>query len=306
MNNTINLGIAFDQNYVRHFFALFTSILHSNKQNHIVIHAIITGLSAAEKENIKTYAGENGAEVIFYEIDEDFVKKFVLTSHWSSAAYYRLFFPLLVPEEVKKLLYLDTDIIVVGDLATLYNTDVTGHAVAAVYDNWVKTAPQLGITEEGNYFNSGMMLINIPLWKEQKVSEHVFDYLAKYPERINYVDQCGLNAVLINNWLKLDWRFNVLHSRIPEAMSRKEKKAFLADKVILHYTLDRPWKMLCRNPYRDLYHKYLKLSPFQIPDKYTDYSIKKTPHFLKIKATELYFNMPVIKKIWRRIKTKSS
>ena len=302
MKHTIHLGIAFDQNYVRHFFALFASILDTNKANRIVVHCIITGLSDTDKTQIREYATENGAEIRFYEIDEAFVKRFVLTSHWSAAAYYRLFFPLLVPEEVEKLLYLDTDIIVVADLAPLYHTDLTGHAVAAVYDNWVKSAPQLGITEEGNYFNSGMMLMNVPVWKNQKVSEQVFEYLAKYPERINYVDQCGLNAVLINKWLKLDWKYNVLHSRIPEAMSRKEKRAFLADKVILHYTLDRPWKMLCRNSYRGLYHKYLKRSPYHLKEKYTDYSIKKTPHFLKIKAIELYFDMPVVKKLWRKVK----
>lgn len=307
MTKTIHLGIAFDQNYVRHFFALFASILDTNRQNRIVAHCIITGLSEAEKSQIKAYAEAHGAEIRFYEIDEAFVKRFVLTSHWSAAAYYRLFFPLLVPEEeVKKLLYLDTDIIVVSDLAPLYDTPLEGFAVGAVYDNWVKNAPQLGITEEGNYFNSGMMLINVPLWKERKVSEQVFEYLAKYPERINYVDQCGLNAVLINKWKKLDWRYNVLHSRIPSAMSHKEKKAFLADKVLLHFTLDRPWKMLCRNPYRHLYHKYLGMSPFRPTEKYTDYSIKKTPHFLKIMAAELYFNMPLVKKVWRRLKRADS
>ncbi len=299
---TINLALAFNQNYVRHFFALITSIFVNNRNHNFIVHCIVADLSETDKDLISTFAEENNSEVRFYEISQPFVEKFLFGSSWSPANYYRLFFSLLALVDVEKLLYLDTDIIVVNDLAPLYNTPLDEYAVAAVYDDYVKNAPQLGIPEEGNYFNSGMMLINMPVWKKDKVAEHVFAYLAKYPERINYADQCALNAVLMNRWKKLDWRYNVLHSRIPDAMSRSEKKQFLADKVVIHYTMDRPWKMLCRNPYRDLYHKYLDLSPFKFTNRYVDYSIQKVPRFLKIRVAEWYFNMPVLKVLWRRFK----
>jgi lipopolysaccharide biosynthesis glycosyltransferase len=300
----IHLGIAFDHNYMRHFYALFASVLAHNRLQHIVVHAIITGLSIDDKEKIKVYAEKNGADILFYEIDESFVKQFVLSSHWSSAVYYRLFFPLIVPEQVTRLIYLDTDIVVVNDLTKLYTIDLGNHPIAAVYDNWVKTAPQLGIAEEGNYFNSGMMLINIPKWKEQKITEKVFAYLTQYPERINYVDQCALNAVLINNWKKLDFRYNVLHSWIPEAMSKKERQRFLKDKYIIHYTLDRPWKMLCRNPLRFLYFKYLGQSPYRPRKKFDDFELNKMPLFLRIKVIDLYYNLPLVKALWRKIKSR--
>jgi lipopolysaccharide biosynthesis glycosyltransferase len=303
-DNVIHLGIAFDQNYVRHFYALITSVLAGNRQNNISIHAIITGLSDKEQQEVKNYIEQNGKSIQFYQIDEAFTKQFVLTSHWSPAAYYRLFFPLLIPQGIERLIYLDTDTVVVNELAALYNLEMGGYPVAAVYDNWVKSAPKIGINEEGHYFNSGMMLINLPVWREQKVSERAFKYLADYPERIDYVDQCGLNAVLINNWKKLDWKFNVLHSRIPEGMSEKEKTVFIKDKVILHYTLDRPWKMLCKNPYRHLYHQYLKDSPYKAKNKYVDYDVKKLPAFLKIKLVEAYFNFPLLQKAWQGLKTK--
>jgi lipopolysaccharide biosynthesis glycosyltransferase len=299
--NPMHLAVAFDQNYTRHFYALAASIFDNNRANRIVFHCIFTGLSDRQKENIRKYLERNNSEVRYYEVDEAFVSRFVLTSNWTPAAYYRLFFPALVGQDVGKLLYLDTDTIVVDDLAPLFCCDLEGYPVGAVEDNLVKTAPQLGILEEGNYFNSGMMLMNIPVWKEQRVSEQVFEYISKYPERINYVDQCGLNAVLINRWKKLDWRFNVIHSRIPEAMTKRQRNEFLKNKVIFHFTRDRPWNMLCRNPYRDLYHKYLLQSPFQ-GKVYEDYSIMKTPQFLKIKATEMYFELPLVQRIWRRIK----
>lgn len=300
----VHLAIAFDSNYLRHFYALFTSVLHTNRKHAIHVHAIITGVDADEQKRIQQYATANGAAISFYEIDEAFAQQFVLTGTWSSAVYYRLFFPLLVPASVRRLLYLDTDTIVLNDLMPLYTTDFEGYPVAAVYDNWVKTAPQLGIPDEGNYFNSGMMLINVPVWNEQQVSQQVFAYLAAYPERIKYVDQCGLNAVLVNNWKKLHFRFNVLSSRIPEGLSKKGRAAFLRDKVVLHYTLDRPWKMLSKHPYRHLYFQYLHQSPYRIVRKYDDYSLKKLPAFLRIRLLDLYDTLPVIKFAWQNLKSR--
>ncbi|PIQ22091.1 MAG: hypothetical protein COW65_05190, partial [Cytophagales bacterium CG18_big_fil_WC_8_21_14_2_50_42_9] len=134
----IHLAIAFDTNYIRHFFALFASILDSNKHNKIIVHAIITGVLKEEQEKIKSYALVNKALINFYEIDEAFVKTFVVTNHWSAAVYYRLFFPLIVPPNIKRLLYLDTDIIVLNNLNSLFTMNLDDYPVAAVYDNWVK------------------------------------------------------------------------------------------------------------------------------------------------------------------------
>jgi lipopolysaccharide biosynthesis glycosyltransferase len=87
--------------------------------------------------------------------------------------------------------------------------------VAAVYDNYVKSQPLLGIFDEGEYFNSGMLLIDVEKWREQNISEKVMEYLLKYPERIKFVDQCGLNAVLNGNWMKLPARFNRIFTYLP-------------------------------------------------------------------------------------------
>src|SRR5215203_1511905 len=108
-DSAIHLGIAFDENYLRHFYALFASIIASNGANKIHVHAIITGVSEEEQQTIEQYARANGHSVSFYKIDEEEVKKFVLANTWSSAVYYRIFFPLILPKEVERLLYLDTD-----------------------------------------------------------------------------------------------------------------------------------------------------------------------------------------------------
>jgi lipopolysaccharide biosynthesis glycosyltransferase len=298
----LHLAIAFDRNYLIPFYALVTSVLHNNSKNHIVVHAIATGLSIKEKEDFHSYFTNNNATIHFYQVDEEFVKQFVITNEWTSAVYYRLFFPLLVSADVKRLLYLDTDILVLDDLTELYQWQLNDHPVAAVYDVYVKTAHQIGIRDENNYFNSGVLLIDVEQWKRQRISEKAFEYLSAFPERILFVDQDALNAVLIGNWEKLPFRFNTLYSYLPECMSRKEVKAFLNDKVIIHFTLERPWRMLCRTPLRFLYYQYLKMSPLKAKSKYADFALKDVPQFFKIRFIEFYHNMPFLKGVWQALK----
>ncbi|ANE52448.1 glycosyltransferase family 8 protein [Flavisolibacter tropicus] len=301
--DSIHLAIAFDQNYLTPFYALIASVFENNKGNRIVIHCIATGLQEEQLDQIKQYVDNKKGEICFYTIDEQAASKFVLVSKWTSAVYYRLYFPLLVSAEVKKLLYLDTDILVLQDLTKLFKTDLEQYPVAAVYDNYVKLAPQLGIHKEGGYFNSGVLLMNIEQWKKQQISEKAFQFLMDHPEKINFVDQDALNAVLINNWKPLDSRYNTMYSSIPENSSRKQLSLLTHKIAVLHFTLQRPWQLLCRNRYRHLYFFYLKKSPLKRYKKYTDFQWKKIPGLVQLRLLEWYYDSPFISKIWRKVKT---
>jgi lipopolysaccharide biosynthesis glycosyltransferase len=187
-------------------------------------------------------------------------------------------------------------------LDDLYNTDLGKYPVGAVYDNYVRLQPGIGIIEENNYFNSGVLLLNLSVWREQKITEKTIDFLNQNPQKIKYVDQDGLNAVLKNNWMHIDKKFNLIYSYIPEALSLKDLEEFLDDKVILHFTLNRPWNMLCGNRCRYLYFKYLKHSGVKVKKRYTDFEYGKIPKWLKIRLLEFYNDHELFKLTWRKIK----
>jgi lipopolysaccharide biosynthesis glycosyltransferase len=298
----IHLAIAFDQNYLNPFYALIASVFINMRNSIIIVHAIVSGLSESERKRVSTYVNKNGGTIHFYNIEEDVVKKFIVTDNWTSAVYYRLYFPLLVPKSVKRLLYLDTDTLVLGDLAEFYCVNMEHYPVAAVYDNWVKTAPQLGIYHEGDYFNSGVLLIDLERWNEQKISEQAFEFLQTFPEKIKFVDQDALNAVLLNNWKKLNIKYNFMYSQIPEGISQKALEQLIIGKVILHFTLQRPWHMLCKNRFRRHYFIYLRKSPAAEKSKIVDFKFSKIPQYLKLRIVEMYFDAPVVQRVWKAIK----
>lgn len=289
--NKIHVALAFDQNFIVPFYVLITSIFRNNKENNIVLHAIAAGVDNREREKITRFVQQNQSQIFFYELDKAKVETLVLPEnvHFSAATYYRLFFPSLVPPEVKKLLYIDTDTVVVGNLAELYRVNVDAVPAAAALDAKISLRPDLGINKEGHYFNAGVMLINTEQWKNQHILEKALQYLHDFPERIEWADQDALNALLQNNIVKVSNRFNITFYDIPKYLTRKEFDAFIQDKVIIHYTTqNKPWLMTCTNRLRYIYHDYLRLSPYASQQKYVDFKLNKLDLFkyLKVRLKE--------------------
>lgn len=301
----MHIAIAFDSNYLIPFYALITSIFHNNPNQQITLHCIIRDIPEAEKQKIIEYINGHKNTIHFYNVDEELIAKFVVRSQWTTAVYYKIFFPLIVPDTLERLLYLDTDTLVVNNLSTLYHTDFQHYPLVAVYDDYVKIQPDLGLYEEGRYFNSGVMLFNLKEWRKQKISEKALDILSNHPEKITYVDQDALNAVLIDNWLRIPEKFNLLYSYIPQDLPRSAFKDFLKDKVIIHFTLQRPWSLLCQNRFRYLYKKYLRLSPKQHTQVIQDFSFEKIIPFIRLRIVEFYMDTKWLKTAWQKIKSQN-
>lgn len=299
----MDIAIAFDQNYLRPFYALIASIFDQHKSIKISIHAIVSGVNDDELDKINKYCLSNNAQFQTYKIDFELTSKFVLSNKWTQAVYYRLFFPKLVPNTVEKLLYLDTDIVVIGQLDELFKLNLEHYPVAAVYDNYVKKQELIGIHEEGLYFNSGVLLMNVKEWNKQEITEHAIQYLNQYPERIKFVDQCALNAVLKGKWLAMETKYNTMYSYLPfweEGFSVFKKS--ISNVSIIHFTLHRPWNMLCKNRARIFYEQYLKMSPSFNKKVWTDFSVNKIFLFFKQRFFEFYFDNLYIQKIFKLLK----
>lgn len=299
----MDIAISFDKNYLSPFYALITSIFENNKGELLTFHLIINeNVSETEFLLIQNYISKNGASFKRYEVDETLLAQFVISGNWTSSVYYKMFFPILVDQSIVKLLYLDTDMVVVGPLKPLFELNLSGFPLAAVYDNYVKTQPEIGIIEEGKYFNSGMLLYNIREWNIQHISQRAVQYLGDYPNNIKFVDQCALNAVVQGNWLRVSEKFNLLYSYIPENISQRNLKFFMNDKVVVHFTLQRPWNMLCRSRLRNDYFKYLKQANYVNAKYIVDFSISKLIDLIKLRIEEYYFDSLFLQNTWRFIK----
>lgn len=276
--------------------------MHHHDRGSIALHVIGTGVDEEKINQVQLFIRSYGNSIYFYSIDDVHVNSFITMSTWTSAVYYRLYFPFLLAENMERVIYLDCDTIVLRSLDKLYCEDLGDCCVGAVYDNYVEVQPLIGIEEKGEYFNSGMLLIDLPRWREAKISESAFSYLMNFPERIRFVDQCALNAVLRHRWKRLPEKYNFLYSYFPVEITSTDLGAIEKNVDVIHFTLQRPWHMLCKNPFRDKYKYYHRNSPDKDRLVVVDFSLMKIPTFLNIRFKEFYLKNHLTKAIWRWMK----
>ena len=303
----MHIAISFDQNFITPTYVFLASIFDTNRNERISFHAIATGVSVQEKQEISHYIQQNGADITYYTINDESLDSFIIPeySYFTIATYYRLFFPSLVPDYVQQLLYVDTDTVIIGNLSKLYSTNITPYPAAAVLDTVVTIRPDLGVSQPGNYFNAGVLLINVPIWREQSISEKAIKFLIDYPEKIQWVDQDALNAVLYCNVYKLLGSYNVTFYDIPQELPRSRYEEFIADKYIIHYTtgLHKPWSILGENKFRYIYHEYLKYIPEKNRIKYKKQKLKLRDiyFFLRIRFLERLYDYSIAVKVLKKI-----
>lgn len=304
--NEMHLALTFDRNYLTPAYVMLTSVFENNPHR-IHFHIIAPNLTLTDKTDLTTYINSRKAMVTFYEIDLlELEKKVVIPEgfHFNIANYYRLHFPDLV--KVNRLLYLDVDLVVIGDLMELYATNLQGFPFGAVPDSYPVVRHDLGIHEEGKYFNTGVLLFDVPKWRQQNITARCFEFIRLYPEKIQMVEQDALNAIMIGNWLSLPLKYNITLHDVSIQIPTKE---FIKDKIIIHFTSHwKPWLCLSRNKLRKLYHHYLKLSPRKHEGKYTNFrwDFKTLKPFIKMRAKEIYFDRKIDKifpiKSWKAIR----
>lgn len=192
------------------------------------------------------------SEIINIKITDDTISYFHLpTPHLSSATYLRYFIPNFVFE--KKVLYLDSDIIVTSSLTTLFELDLDGYPLGAV--------PDIPISNEE--FNAGVLLIDTDRWREEDISGQLFELTIAHHEHV-YGDQGIFNLLFKDRWKRLDLTYNL---QVGQDSHRHYLGDFgwyrLFDGIpnIIHYTTEnKPWKHFRFNRFRDVWWFYYGLN----------------------------------------------
>lgn len=218
----LTVVVATDNHYTILLAALIKSIeanLSADKK--IDIYIIEDNVSQANKIKLQQSINSNITTLIWKEMSGVIppgIKLPLDRSSYPLNIYMRLFIPYFIPQEIETVLYLDVDMIVQKDIATLFENDLSNYVVAAVLDpriitfdnSWggVLNYTELGLPGSTRYFNTGLLIMNTKKWREQNVTEKIITCIDTHKKFANYPDQYGLNVVLANEWLELDPLWN--------------------------------------------------------------------------------------------------
>lgn len=226
-------------------------------------HVLVDGVSRRIRQRILDSLPHGTASIRWIEVNLELFREFSTIGYISKVTYARFLIPRIFPETVSKVLYLDSDILVLDDLQALWTTDLKGSVLGAVLDGLdtqlKNQTVRLPVPPVQNYFNAGILLIDLQQWRKAKISETAFDYLKRFPES-PYSDQDALNVACDGRWMELSSRWNYL------AYNTELDVSELAGEYkpsIVHFTTwNKPWRPGVPNANTALYDSFRSRTQF--------------------------------------------
>lgn len=241
MKPIIPIFFTFDNNYSKLMQIAMKSIKdNASREYQYNIHVLYTNLS---EKNIKEISSFEDDEFKFFFSNmtdklTNISNKLFTRDYYSKTTYFRLFIPNMFPE-YDKALYLDSDIIALGDISKLFNHEIGTNLVGAIKDESVQIVPEfieytekyLGINHE-KYFNAGILIMNLEELRK-------FDFENKFLSLLGQIkftvaqDQDYLNAICKDRvtYVPSVWNKMPFQSDIPEN-----------EIMLIHYNLTlKPW-----------------------------------------------------------------
>lgn len=263
---------AADENYAPYLSVMISTLLDKTSRTTPIRFFIIDDdLSISSKEKLIETAHKHSetAVIQFVKVDEEVYENFLVSDHITTTAYFRISMPkMLAGKNYRKILYIDSDTLILDDIQKLYQQELDGKTIGAIIDpGQTKALERLGVDSPDYYFNSGVMVIDVERWNQQHITEKTIEYLKKHGDKIIYHDQDALNAVLYEQWHPFHPRWNMQSSLIFDKHPAPTKhyddlyKEGRENPAIVHFTgHDKPWNTLTGHPYQDLYMELLNKS----------------------------------------------
>lgn len=265
MKNTVPVFFSIDDNYAPYLaVALVSAIENCDKSKEYKAIILYKELSYTNKEKLSSLQ-TNFFHIEFFPIEaelnmiQDKMSNRLRCDYFTLTIYFRLFIPLMFPQYDKGI-YVDSDVVIKGDLAKLFDIDIKDCYIGACRDLSVVDVPELaGYMENAvgvnrnRYINSGILLMNLKLLREKQLDKHFLTLLNTYSFDCIAPDQDYINAICADKIYYLPDSWDVMPN--PSAPEMKEPD-------IVHYNLfSKPW---CYDniQYEELFWEYANKSGY--------------------------------------------
>lgn len=216
-NQTVEVFFSVDENYVPFLAVAIHSLIENlSPKRRVNIHILNSGLSENSIKRLQKFASDR-VKITPVDVTRKLAPlaaKLNLRDYYTVSIYFRLFIAALFPQ-YHKAIYLDADIVVNGDIAALYDTQLGNHLVGAIPDAVIASRQEfrdyaelgVGIPFQ-RYFNSGVMLMNLDQFREQQIESRFVELLNTYHFDTVCPDQDYLNVLCRDQVLYLDNGWN--------------------------------------------------------------------------------------------------
>jgi lipopolysaccharide biosynthesis glycosyltransferase len=282
----IAVVVAADDNYALPLAVTVQSALDSLPSDaHIELYVIDGGISPESRQRLLESWNDSRLRVRWLEFNLSLLDGMKVSGHVTRMTYARLLLPQLLPVDLERVIYLDSDLIVLHELAKLWQQPVDGVACGACQDPsapWldaehmlpnysccgrflsaarpIPNFHELGLDACEPYFNAGVLLVNLRYWREHSITERAIECLHANQPHVLWWDQYALNVVLHRRWRALDIRWNQgtvayrFPSHLDSPLDLNTYYQLRYQPWIVHFSAQiKPWHYECDHPYRSLF-----------------------------------------------------
>ena len=276
-DDAIHCVFSADDGYCQHLAVALVSLLANNKANRLDITILHGGLSESNQRRLRSVVdGRSNARMTLYQLEKGSFSHLPEVGHLTVATYFRLFLPLILAPDVRKVIYIDADTAVLADLRELWDTDLQGHPIAAAPEYERIHHRRLSLPDDVLRFNAGVMLIDLDVWRAEDLLAKCLAFIEQNAGILQSGDQDAMNVVLMRRvrFIGLEWNYQIyMRYRHVDGsgMSEEAFERIAANPKIVHFAGKRkPWRYRDEVRYEATYLRYLKATPwrsFRQPDK---------------------------------------
>ncbi|MDR1819936.1 MAG: glycosyltransferase family 8 protein [Methanobrevibacter sp.] len=279
----LNFLFSADDNYSMQMCIAIVSLQENNPDDNKTVYIIDNGISEINLEKILSlrdiYYNLNlvvldGSLVnhFFHELSLKYGVDYLNSS--KMAMFGRIFVGSLIPDNVDRVLYLDCDLIVNSNVSALFDIDLGVNYVGAVLDR-ITNIVSMNLSLSNVYFNSGVLLINLGKWREDKLEKKILSEIKRQVlNNSRFYDQPILNRVLQGRVKVLPLEYNFFPFFKNEYFfyrvlndgnfySLEEFEQIQIPCIVHFYSGCKPWYSNSNVPFRDYFIYYKSISPFK-------------------------------------------
>ena len=248
----ISLLVSLDQNYLPQLQVLLTSIYWNNPGESFAVYLLHSGIPEQDLECVRRQCGQFAYSFSPILVDSQLFDHAPTTKQYPKEMYYRLLAGCLLPRELQRILYLDPDILVINPLRPLWEMDLDGNLFAAAAHTGktelANNVNRLRLGTKHDYYNSGVLLIDLEECRKSISPEHLFQFVAKHEKEMLLPDQDLLNALYGDRILPLEdaiWNYDARNYNTYRMASsgRYDTNWVMDHTAILHFCgRAKPWK----------------------------------------------------------------
>ncbi len=249
----MNILVTINNKYVKQLNILLNSIQISNKNNSFNVYILNKNLTSKQMKEIKKGLDLGKFNISDIKINEEEVKNLpVYKPKYPVEIYFRIFAAKYLPKDIDRVLYLDSDTLVINKLDELYNMDFeNNYFIAATHIKKVLhkfNEIRLGMDRDEPYVNTGVLLMNLKELRKIKIEKQVVEFLQKKEKKLILPDQ-DIISTIYGDKIKLvsDLKYN-LGDRNLNLYNLNNPKSKIGirwirkNTVIIHYFgRNKPW-----------------------------------------------------------------